>query len=184
MTAETPAHNQCANSGTAQAACPVRVGPFAVTRRRCHRRTVPGVISRCIRSFPRGSRISAARTARSAQSGRGRGLVRRRTAASCRSTSNSMSLDAGERPSSTSQPQSRMKIRESRRRDTAEHHGLLPTLVHRCSSQARQTSGTPHVPQHQDLRIFRGAATRKQRQPAEQPDYEQVDKTKEHELRG
>jgi predicted DNA-binding protein (MmcQ/YjbR family) len=72
---------------------------------------VPGVISRCIRSFPRGSRISAARTARSAQSSRGLGLVRRSTATSCRSTSNSMSLDADERPSSTSQPQSRMKIR-------------------------------------------------------------------------
>ena len=41
----------------------------------------------------------------------GLGLVRRSTATSCRSTSSSASLDADERPSSTSQPQSRMKIR-------------------------------------------------------------------------
>jgi hypothetical protein len=34
------------------------------------------------------------------------------------------------------------------------------------------------VPQHQDLRIFRGVAARQERQPAEQPDYEQVDQTK------
>jgi hypothetical protein len=40
------------------------------------------------------------------------------------------------------------------------------------------------VPQRQDLRIFRGAAAREERQPAEQPDYEQVDEAKEHELRG
>jgi hypothetical protein len=76
--------------------------------------------------------------------GRGRGWVRRSTATSCRSTSNSAFLEAGERPSSTSQPQSRMKIRQSRRRDMADHPGLLLALVHRCSSQARQTSGTPH----------------------------------------
>ncbi len=30
--------------------------------------------------------------------------------------------------------------------DTAEHHVLRLTLAHRCSSQARQTSGTPQVP--------------------------------------
>jgi len=40
------------------------------------------------------------------------------------------------------------------------------------------------VPQHQDLRIFRGVATREQRQPAEQPDYEHVDEAKDHERRG
>jgi len=84
---------------------------FLAIRRRCHRSTVPGVISRCIRSFPGRSRISAARTARSAQSSRGRGWVRRSTATSCRSTSSSASLDAAERPSRTSQPQSRTKIR-------------------------------------------------------------------------
>jgi hypothetical protein len=41
----------------------------------------------------------------------GRGWVRRSTATSCRSTSSSASLDAAERPSRTSQPQSRTKIR-------------------------------------------------------------------------
>ena len=34
-------------------------------------------------------------------------------------------------------------MRESRRRDTADHHGLPLTPMHRCSSQAGQTSGTP-----------------------------------------
>ena len=70
-----------------------------VTRRRCQRRTVPGVTSRCIRSRAGRSRISAARTARSAQSSRGRELARRSTATSCRSTSSSASLEADDRPS-------------------------------------------------------------------------------------
>ena len=36
-------------------------------------------------------------------------------------------------------------MRYSRRRDTADHHGLPPTLTleHRCSSEAKRTSGTP-----------------------------------------
>ena len=42
---------------------------------------------------------------------RGRGLVRRSTATSCRSTSSSASLEADDRPSRTSQPQSRTKTR-------------------------------------------------------------------------
>ena len=82
-----------------------------VTRRRCHRSTVLGVISRCIRSLAGMSRISAARTARSAQSSRGRNLARRSTATSCRSTSNSASLEADDRLSRASQPQSRTKTR-------------------------------------------------------------------------
>ena len=82
-----------------------------VTRRRCHRSTVLGVISRCIRSLAGMSRISAARTARSAQSSRGRQLARRSTATSCRSTSNSASLEADDRLSRASQPQSRTKTR-------------------------------------------------------------------------
>jgi hypothetical protein len=49
-------------------------------RLRCQRRTVPGVTSRCIRSFAGRSRMSAARIARPAQSSRGRGLARRSTA--------------------------------------------------------------------------------------------------------
>jgi DNA-binding transcriptional LysR family regulator len=63
-------------------------------QRRRQRRTVPGVTSRCIRSRGGRSRISAARTARSAQSSRGRGLAWRSTATSCRSTSSSASLEA------------------------------------------------------------------------------------------
>ncbi len=51
------------------------------------------------------------RIARSAQSSRGRGFLRRRTATSCRSTSSSASFDAVERASSTSQPTNRTKIR-------------------------------------------------------------------------
>ena len=58
-----------------------------------------------------GHRVSAARTARSAQSSRGRGWARRSTATSCRSTSNSASLEAADRPGRISQPQSRTKMR-------------------------------------------------------------------------
>ena len=92
---------------------PVRSGQvrFRVTRRRRHRSTVPGVTSRCSRSLLGRRRISAAGTARSAQSSRGRGLMRRRTATSCRSASSSAFFDADERPSRTSQSQMRMKIR-------------------------------------------------------------------------
>jgi hypothetical protein len=43
-------------------------------------------------------------------------------------------------------PVSRMKIRYSRRRDTADHHALRPRREHRCSSQPRQTFRTPHKP--------------------------------------
>jgi hypothetical protein len=73
--------------------------------------------------------------ARSAQSRRGLGLVRRSTATSCRRTSSSAFFDAYERPSNTSQPASRVKIRYSRRRDTADHHALRLRREHRCSSQ-------------------------------------------------
>ena len=90
---------------------PVRVGPFL-----SHQATMPSQDGAgrdqpvCLQ--PLGScRISAASTARSAQSSRGRGLRRRRTATSCRSTSSSAFLDAGDRPSRTSQLQSRTKIR-------------------------------------------------------------------------
>jgi len=111
-----------------------------VTRRRRHRTTVPGLTSRCARSVPGKSRISAAMTARSAQSSRGLGLVRRSTAGSCRRTSNSASLDADERPGKTSQPPSRTKIRQSRRMDTADH------MLHGC--------GPPIVPGHRDRPNF------------------------------
>jgi hypothetical protein len=70
-------------------------------------------------------------TAGSAQSSRGRGLDRRSTATSCRSTSSSASLEADDRPSRTSQPQTRTKMRYSRRRDTDDHDAvrLDPAVV-------------------------------------------------------
>ena len=66
---------------------------------------------RCARSLLSRSASSAASTARPAQSSRGRALVRRSTAISCRSTSRSAFAGAGERPGRTSQPQTRTKIR-------------------------------------------------------------------------
>jgi hypothetical protein len=102
--------------------------------------------SRCTRNLRGRSRISAERTARSARSSRGPGWVRRSTATSCRSTSSSAFLDAAGRPSMTSQPQSRTKMRQSRRTDTADHDASRLALAQRCSSQARQTFGTPQAP--------------------------------------
>jgi hypothetical protein len=79
---------------------PVRFGyvHFLATSRSCHRRIVPGVTSRCARSVLGRCRISAARTARSAQSIRGLGWVRRSTATSWRRMRISVSLDAEDRP--------------------------------------------------------------------------------------
>ena len=66
---------------------------LVATRRRCQCRMVPAVTRRW-RCRPLGShRMRAANTARSAQSRRGLGLARRRTATSCRSTSSSTSLE-------------------------------------------------------------------------------------------
>jgi len=90
---------------------PVRIGPLPRAEAAVPPQHTAGCDQPVIRRLPGRSRISAARTARSAQSSRGLGVVRRSTATSCRSTSSSMSLEAGERPSRTSQPQSRMKIR-------------------------------------------------------------------------
>ena len=69
--------------------CPVGVGPLASNQTAVPAQDGPGVTSRCIRSLVGGSRTSAPRTARSAQSSRGRESARRSTATSCRSTSNS-----------------------------------------------------------------------------------------------
>jgi hypothetical protein len=54
-------------------------------------------------------------------------------------------LKARERLNRTSQPQSRTKMRYSRRRNTADHHGPPPTPAYRRSSEAMQTIGTPQV---------------------------------------
>ena len=56
---------------------PVRIGPLPGDTAAVPAQDGAGVTSRCIRSLAGRSRISAARTARSAQSGRGRGLARR-----------------------------------------------------------------------------------------------------------
>ncbi|MCA1822253.1 MAG: hypothetical protein LC644_11060, partial [Pseudonocardia sp.] len=66
---------------------------------RCQRKIVPGVTNRCIRSIGGNLRISAAKSARSAQSRWGLRVVLRSTATSWRSTRSSMSLDPDERPS-------------------------------------------------------------------------------------
>ena len=97
---------------------PVRRGSarFPVTRPRCHRRTVPGVTSPV---RPQPSRQEPDQRGQHRAAGPvppGRGQVRRSTATSCRSTSSAASLDAGERPSRTSQPASRTKIRQRRRK--------------------------------------------------------------------
>jgi hypothetical protein len=82
-----------------------------VIRRRCQASSVPGVTSRWARSMAGSSRASAARTARSAQSGFARATWRRSTVTSCRSTMISASLDDWPRPSSSSQPKTRIMIR-------------------------------------------------------------------------
>ena len=40
------------------------------------------------------------------------------------------------------------------------------------------------MPPHQDLRILRRVAPREERQPAEQPDHEQINRAKQHGRRG
>ena len=96
--------------------CPVGAGPLAGDQAAVPAQDGSGVTSRCIRSRVGRSRISAARTARSAQSSRGRELARRSTATSCRSTSSSASLEADDRPSCLAESASR---RAGRRRDRA-----------------------------------------------------------------
>jgi hypothetical protein len=91
---------------------PVRVGPLTGDQTAVPPQDGSGG-DQPVRSQPSPgrSRISAAITARSAQSSRGRGLVRRNTATSCRRTSSSAFLEADDRPSRISQRQSRTKMR-------------------------------------------------------------------------
>jgi hypothetical protein len=70
-----------------------------------------GVTSRWARSTAGSNRASAARTARSAQSGFGRATWRRSTVTSWRSIMISAFLDAWLRPSSARQPKTRIMIR-------------------------------------------------------------------------
>lgn len=83
---------------------------FPATSRRCHRSDVAGVTMRQARRDFGRSRDRAASTARSAQSSRGRGLIRCGTAISWRSASISASLEAELRASSVSQDNAWTKI--------------------------------------------------------------------------
>jgi len=100
---------------------------------------VPGATRRWARILAGSRRIKAARTARSAQSKRGLGLVRRSTATSCRNTSSSTSLVEAVRPSSKTSPRTCWKIRYSSRSDTA---AIMPGHRRRPPITAAQ----PHVP--------------------------------------
>ena len=93
-------------------ASPAGIGPLAGDQAAVPPQGGAGVTSRCTPNRAGRSRICAARIARSAQSGRGRGLVRRSAATSCRSTSSSAFFDADDhRLSRISDPQSRTKMR-------------------------------------------------------------------------
>ena len=104
---------------------------FSCTRRRCQRRIVFGVTRRWQRSARGSRRMRAAKIARSAQSMRGRGLVRRRTATSWRSTRSSTSLAADVRHDSRTSPSTCQKIKYSNRSDTP---GSCLTSDHRWSA--------------------------------------------------
>ncbi len=104
----------------------------------------PGVTNRCSRSSRESRRVNAASTARLAQSNRGRGLVRRSTATSCRSTSNSTSFVADDRPCRTNQPTSRRKIRYSSRNAMTDDHAPMVGIRDRCRWAARCRVLAPH----------------------------------------
>src|ERR1035438_555714 len=100
--------------------------------------------------------------------------------------SNSASLEADDRPSRTSQPQSRTKMRWSRRKDTDDHDGLTADPGHR-RRQGTQTSGTPQaaqdrvlVAEHQDLGVLEYLVPGQHRQAAEQTMHEQIDNRNDH----
>jgi hypothetical protein len=80
--------------------------------------------------------------ARSAQSIRGRGLVRRRTATSCRSTRSSTSLVVDVRPVNRTSPSTCRKIKYSNRSGTLRS---CPTPDHRWSATLPRVL-EPHRP--------------------------------------
>jgi hypothetical protein len=86
------------------------------TRWACQRSRVLGDTSRSRRSPMGSSLLSAPRTARSTQVKVGRGLCRRSTATSCRSTRISTSLAASDRASSASQLRTRASVRYASRK--------------------------------------------------------------------
>lgn len=112
--------------------------------RRCQRRIVAGETNRRSRNPVGSTRTNAAITARLAQSRRGFGLPLRSTATSWRSTSNSTSFNADERPEQHQQPH---QPEEDPIQQT-QHHDSRARLAHHVSvstSRALEpTSGTPH----------------------------------------
>ena len=134
------------------------------------------MIRRCSRSLLGKRRMRAAKTARSAQSRRGRGLVRRSTATSCRSTSSSTSLVEDVRPSSRTSPSTCWKIRYNSRSDTA---AIIPTSE---NPRSPLVSGVCHVLEprgrellrqlfqdHLDLRAAREQRLRRSPTPTRSP---------------
>jgi hypothetical protein len=61
-------------------------------------------------------------------------------------------------------------------------HGAVSPVRLRAGNLAAQDRDL--VPQHQDLNILGGVAAGEQRQPAEQPDHEQIGEAGDHECRG
>ena len=110
-----------------------RVAPLLPDEVTCQASSVPGVTRRWPRSPAGSSRASAARMARSAQSGLGRDIWRRRTATSWRRARISASLAAWPRLSRYSQPKTRMMVRYRSRIGTVRDLAL--------SRSARQTAG-------------------------------------------
>jgi hypothetical protein len=108
----------------------VRVGPLLSDQPAVPPRDGAWVTSRCARSLRDRCRISAARTARSAQSSRGWGLVRRSTATSCRSTSSSAFF-----PSASGRP-GQASHRAGRRSDRAGEGTRLIIMPHGHASPA------------------------------------------------
>lgn len=96
------------------------------------------------RSKPGRCRANAANIARSAQINRRRGFVRRSTATSCRSTSNSTSLDAEDRPSRTSHPPTRSRIKYTSRNHMSDDHALPADHCEHRRSRTQRTVLKPH----------------------------------------
>ena len=132
---------------------------FPVTRPRCHRTTVPGVTSRCARSLPGRSLISAASTARWAQSHR----ASARCGAAPRPRAAARAVPHPRTPANDPAGQASQQAHEDQAAQTQRHGRSLcpaatphlsrqvtaigrlpaPPQAHRCSSQAGQASGNP-----------------------------------------
>jgi hypothetical protein len=106
-------------------------------------RRLPAGVTRRWQRCARGNRWQrAAKIARSAQSMRGRGLVRRSTATSWRSTRSSTPLADDVRTASRTSPSTCQKIKYSNRNDTTG--SCLPSDI--AGQRPSPSSGTPHPP--------------------------------------